>query len=126
MVMPDLDDLRREIAERLGWQVYHYDKGRPAYYLLVDENFDALGKERNTEEEAWADAPDWPRDLNAAMGLVPEIYRLKLVVWPIDNAGPRCYAEIEYVWTGGGDTPAEAVCRAVEAWKAAQAGVEGG
>lgn len=81
--------LNRAIAERLGYSVYHYDKGYNDYYMLMDPSwnpawesftgirFSEVSKagiragERKTEAEAWLDAPDWTGDLELALTLRP-------------------------------------------------------
>ncbi|MFB6364497.1 hypothetical protein ACFCP7_10585 [Paenibacillus elgii] len=60
----------------MNWQIYHYDKDfeERCYFMLVDENFDAIAAdyadprngERKTEAEAWDDCPDFSRDISAA------------------------------------------------------------
>ena len=59
----DLLKIDRMIAERLGYTIYHYDKGyeTSCYYMLMDgeSNGVVVGREgeRKTEDEAWSDCP---------------------------------------------------------------------
>lgn len=71
-------DLNRQIAERLGWWVYHYDKDyrENCYYQLVNESFvpvvyapNYYTGQRRTEAEAWADVPDFAGDREASLTL---------------------------------------------------------
>jgi hypothetical protein len=79
-------DLNRQIAEKLGYHVYHYDKDIPerCYYMLMDPdgdpawanlNFNEIGPragERKTEDEAWRDCPNWKGDLSLAIELLDD------------------------------------------------------
>lgn len=69
-------ELNKQIALKLGYSVYHYDKGYPAdcYYMLMTPDFNpvVLGRdgERKTEDAAWGDCPNWQENIGLAMELV--------------------------------------------------------
>jgi hypothetical protein len=76
--------INRQIAEKLGYHVYHYDKDVPerCYYQLWDAEGDPVALrtrpgsesrrngERETEAEAWEDCPDWQGDIKWAVELL--------------------------------------------------------
>lgn len=64
-------ELNKQLAIKLGYTVYHYDKDRAenCYYSLQDPHGDPVISifregERKTEEGAWADTPNFDSDLN--------------------------------------------------------------
>lgn len=69
-------EINIEVAKRLGYSVYHYDKDYASqnYFTLMDETGEEviLGRtgERKTAPEAWEDALEWSTNLNLAIDLV--------------------------------------------------------
>lgn len=66
--------LNRQIAEMLGYFIYHYDKDvedRCYYQLWQPLGGMAINEDwqRRTEGEAWNDSPKWSRDIGLALGL---------------------------------------------------------
>jgi hypothetical protein len=68
-----------EVAKRLGYHIYHYDKdveGR-CYYQLWQPDGEPVGlyhdNEYKTELEAWQVAPCWDSDLNLAFELLKDV-----------------------------------------------------
>jgi len=109
--MPDeLEILRREIAERLGW----IEREIEGIYFWVD----ADGKATTGGSLHGAPLPDWPRDLNAAARL------LEGCDWVLFCSDGRYYCQVDggYIatWTNWLPAPAEAICRAFVARKGAQ------
>lgn len=73
-------DLNRAIADMLGYSIYHYDKdvAENCYYMLMDPNWDRVvyglhAGERRTEEQAWADPPDFSGDIAYAWQVVEKM-----------------------------------------------------
>ena len=123
------DELRRRIAECLGYTVVPYDDdinredGFPeSTWQVVDPGGrgSALPPDITALESAWQCAmqpdfdgmsliPDWPGDLNAAIELV--------TIWNFGLSGnsPNWRAGFDEFWAIA-DTPALAICRAWIAW----------
>jgi hypothetical protein len=79
------EQLKRAVAtDVMGLSIYHYDKDYEAncYYMLVDgldpvARFDGLTTgERKTEEEAWADCPDYLTDHSALWEMEEFVYAM--------------------------------------------------
>ena len=73
-------ELNRAIAERLSYTVYHYNEIK-SYYRLMDEDWNPvvldaglIGGQRETEEEAWNDVPQWASDIRLALSLAEADY----------------------------------------------------
>lgn len=66
-----------EVARRLGYHIYHYDKdyAERCYYQLWEPDGMVFGldHEHKTEAEAWQDAPKWDQDLDLALQLVADV-----------------------------------------------------
>lgn len=68
-----------EVAKRLGYSIYHYNKDIEArcYYMLWEPDGTGVGlypdNQHKTEEAAWQDAPKWDRDLNLALQLMEDV-----------------------------------------------------
>lgn len=73
--------LNQQVAEKLGYSLYHYDKGTASecYYLLQDEEGHTVSRpgemgasmgHRKTEAEAWKTAPPFDSDIQWAMTLL--------------------------------------------------------
>lgn len=69
--------LNRQIAEKLGYYVYHYDKDIAAncYFELMDPDGNPVrigysDGEQKTEAEAWATCPNWEGDIHRAIELL--------------------------------------------------------
>lgn len=85
LAMVEGKELDRLVAERImGWQMYHYNKDVPSrcYYMLVDENWDAVADdvpftlqngERKTEEEAWNDNKSFSTEISAAWEVLEKL-----------------------------------------------------
>jgi hypothetical protein len=81
------EQLKRAVAtDVMGLHMYHYDKDHPdnCYYMLfngmdaVADDYDGWHTaERKTEEEAWADCPDYLNDISAAWKVIEAIQALK-------------------------------------------------
>jgi hypothetical protein len=125
------DELRVAIAKARGWTVYHYDKDHrdSCYFCLLNGdgypvNDDYMNNHHQTEAEAWADCPDYPRDLNTAFELVQDAEEQD--VWfalanVIPNSDTVMY-EVKFTldckwWYACADTPARAICEAWLQWK---------
>src|SRR5687768_11894653 len=67
------------IGERImGYTIYHYDKGYTPYWMLMDEEFEAVAQypwnQRSSEGIAWSeDCPHFSTDLNAAFMVAAKI-----------------------------------------------------
>lgn len=94
-----------EVAKRLGYHVYHYDKGYEDYYQLWDKNGNVVAEypdcQRKTEAEAWQDAPKCDRDLNLAFKLFDDVTEFLLekryAIWYVSAHGafPRQVSSLE-------------------------------
>lgn len=80
-----MTDRNIEVAKRLGYHIYHYDKdvAERCYYQLWEPD-GAIGglypdNEYKTEVEAWQDVPKWDSDLNLALMLLE--YQDKFMFW---------------------------------------------
>lgn len=131
------DDLRRKVAELLGWRMQATANRRPFHYWTLFNADDipvwsALGKDASIDE-AWEAAirgdfvsgdvvPDWPHDPAAALGLL-EARKLEwgceyhseddeYIVWLCDEKG-------EGMWDALGTTFAEAATLAWCEWREA-------
>jgi hypothetical protein len=80
MKAAERDVLRRDLLALAGYTVYHYDKVKYGYYILMTPGFDPyvfqdlrrfaseieeygyLAAQRETEAEAWQDAPEMTVD----------------------------------------------------------------
>lgn len=67
--------LSRQVAEKLGFYIYHYNKDRAenCYYLLSAQSegdYDTHFVHRKTEAEAWLDVPQFDSDIRLAMALL--------------------------------------------------------
>lgn len=118
--------LRRQVAEALGYSVYHYSKGHRDYWMLMDPEYNAVvwhpfrEGERASETLAWLDLPAFDTDYGAAFTLVDEV-RDQGYQWELCD---RTDHWVVYVWPKGkrrtaGDVmefhpslPA-AICRAI-------------
>lgn len=84
-----------EVAKRLGYHIYHYDKDVESrcYYQLWEPDGNPIGlypdNEYKTEVEAWQDVPQWDGDLNLALKLLE--YQSNVVItllnkrWMLDR-----------------------------------------
>jgi len=88
----------------MKYQIYHYDKDRKenCYYMLVDEEGNAVtdeiglhAGERKTEEEAWDDCPKFSEDITAAWEAEAKIAELGL-------ADGYCNELFRICWTDRG------------------------
>jgi hypothetical protein len=127
------DELRLAIAKAKGWQIYHYDKdiAENCYYLLVDNDFDAVipFNYHKTEAECWEkDCPTWPTSIPDAWELVEEMGHLCWTV-TIENLPSKpqevvCRVFKPYIAgriNAYADTVPLAICRAWLIWKSEQA-----
>lgn len=73
-----------EVARRLGYYIYHFDKDyeENCFYQLWQPVGTAVGlypnNEHKTEAEAWQDAPRWDQDLDLALQLVQQVPGFRL------------------------------------------------
>lgn len=87
-----MSELRRQVAEALGYTVYHYDKGYKPYWMLMDPDFNPVvyapfrEGERASEAEAWADLPAFDTNMDAAW-LVVEAVRARGYQWKFEDRG---------------------------------------
>ena len=75
-------EIDRLVAEHvMGYSVYHYDKdyAKNCYYMLMDGEFSPFlvnEGERQTETEAWDDAPMFSQDIAAAWMVVEKMRQI--------------------------------------------------
>ena len=124
------DELRRKIAERLGYRVRQQQEGIwfHKWYLSAPDGWNALGDPSglgyffDTPEQVWAwvadhkDAiPNWPEDIAAAINLLAEMIEGRLVAhrgwWSVEMIDVD---GIELEFTN--DNPARPICEAWLAW----------
>lgn len=119
------EQLKRAIAtDVMGLSIYHYDKDWEdnCYYVLWNEALEPVAKyegwntgERKTEEEAWADCPDYLNDITAAFEVAEKFklrgFLLNFLEGNSSEVGWHCTTE--YKWhVRGCETPAEAIVKA--------------
>jgi len=116
-------DLRRWIAERLGYTVVQYffggqvrpiDGERPCWILLGPApKYEHVGGIKSTIDGPWYESPNWPASTDAALGLPRNGYKVRMVVR--DDAAVVAYESIPFSYRGKAapDKLARAIC---EAW----------
>jgi hypothetical protein len=119
------EQLKRAVAtDVMGLSIYHYDKDveERCYYMLWDENMNHMAKfigyhtdERKTEEEAWADCPDFINDFNATFSIIEKLKEKEYGVNIYVQKGFEPEVTL-FVWRGEcgsfrGKTLGEAVCK---------------
>lgn len=141
----DEDGLRLEVAEVLGWKLYHFENPeawttswykvyKPGLELCLRENETARKCQLSEEKrQVFALCSNWPRDIAAAWGLVEEMrqtHRVDLIdqgnKWQcsadIKDGLPRYPVDIQHAgdFFANGPTAPIAICRAWLMWKAAR------
>lgn len=101
-------ELDTQCAQALGYTVYHYDKdyAENCYYMLMDAQFNPVVSmfkgARQTEAEAWGDAPMFSADPEAAHLLEDEIERRDLqrsyIVALLSGVGSDVEYAATHVW----------------------------
>ncbi len=128
--MSDLDELRRRIAERLGWRDFETQKQWVETWYDTYEDEQLFGVDPDGAERM---VPDWPRDANAVEALLDSTgvawmcYRNEdgsKSVYIQTGVGYSFYDDPENLQyhgkRGDGASFAEAGCRAWLAWMQAK------
>jgi hypothetical protein len=126
----ETQDLRRKIAEALGWRLtIEDDRYRLRQPDGTRHGFDTrygwsewwqpvgIEPESKIAEYAFSCCPNWPEDVAAALSLIPQKATLTLT----GPYGDEWCAQIDYGKTFSA-SPALAICRAWLAWKESQHG----
>ena len=122
------EELRRVIAERLGYAVV-YHTSAVAWHLFDPAGVRIEHPKSLVEEDAWGYTPNWPEDLNAAFSLISNFFNLHLeIITREDQNGVQRMWRCVYGMTNDSregyslfEYPARAVCLAWLAWSDAHA-----